>query len=523
MRTRALGGVLAVAVAAAAVAGPAGSLAGQGTPSPLACTAGSSGIGDGYYPLLGNSGYDVRHYTLDLDLDVANGAIDAGRATIDALALTDLCTFNLDFRGLEIDAVLVDGQEAAYTRHGGELTVSPAAPIAATTGFTVEIAYRGEPLGQEAPTAGGLVLSLLAALLSLGGPEKDGLLDGEQYGSGWWSGDEEIFIAGEPAGAESWFPVNGHPADKATYTLRLTVPEPYAVVSNGTLRETIREDGATTTIWESRDPMASYLVTFHAGRIDVETRTGPGGLPIRLAYAESVAPAQRAMFDRLPEMISYFETVFGPYPFESAGGTIVGAPILFALETQTLPIYGEMPLFGIQKLSPAEMQAFEEIVAHETAHQWFGNSVSLLRWQDIWLNEGFAAYAQALWLEHSEGVAARDRDLAEIYAALSSDAARDAVGATATTARPGPADLFSPTLVYGRGAIALHALRLEVGDEAFFAILRQWTSRFRNGNATTEDFMALAEEVSGADLDALFDAWLFQPGLPPFPDADGSG
>ncbi len=521
MTYRALVWILTVAVVATVVV-PAGSLAQGATPVPVACTAGSSGIGDGYFPLLGNSGYDVRHYALDLDLDVAQGELVAGRATIDALALVDLCAFNLDFRGLQIGEILVDGVAASFSRHGGELTIAPPAPIAAGTTFTTEVAYWGVPLGQQAPTAGGLVLSLLAGLLGIGGPEKEGQLDAEQYGSGWWTGNEEIFIAGEPAGAESWYPVNGHPADKATYTLRLTVPEPYAVVANGTLRETIREDAATTTVWESRDPMASYLVTFHAGRIDIETRSGPGGLPIRTAYAESVAPAQRAMFDRLPEMIEFFESVFGPYPFESAGGTIVGAPILFALETQTLPIFGELPLFGMERLPPAEMGAFEAIVAHELAHQWFGNSVGLLRWQDIWLNEGFATYSQALWLEHSEGPAARDRELAGIYASLDSGRAPDNAAGLATTANPGSSNMFSSTLVYGRGAITLHALRLHVGDDAFFAILQEWTRRFHNGNATTEDFVALAEEISGAELDALFDAWLFQPTLPPFPSGEGS-
>ena len=273
------------------------------------------------------------------------GRSPPARATIEAIALLDLCAFNLDFLGLEIDAITVDGQPASFTRHSGELTIDPATPLAAGSRFTTEIAYHGTPIGQEAPTVGTLLGDIFGAILG-GAEQKPGPEEGEQYGSGWWRGREEIFIAGEPAGAESWFPVNGHPADKATYTLRLTVPEPYSVVSNGILTETIATETGTTTVWESRNPMASYLVTLHAGRLTTEVREGPHGLPIRTAFAASVPQGQRVMFDRLPEMIDYFESVFGPYPFESAGGTVVGAPILFALETQTLPIFGAAPAGG---------------------------------------------------------------------------------------------------------------------------------------------------------------------------------
>jgi aminopeptidase N len=549
------------------------------------CTAGSSGIGDPYYPLLGNSGYDVQHYTLDLDLDVAGGSIAAGAATVEAVALAHLCSFNLDFRGLEIDAITVNEETAKFRRHGGELTIEPAIPLAPGEPFTVEVAYHGKPVGNEAPTLGGLVLDVLGGVFGIGAAaQKPNPAAGEQYGSGWWSGREMIFIAGEPAGAESWYPVNGHPADKATYTLRLTVPKPYAVVANGLLIETIASDSATTTVWESRDPMASYLVTLHAGRLDIDVREGPHGLPIRTVFAGSISEGQRAMFDRLPEMIAYFASVFGPYPFESVGGTVVGAPILFALETQTLPIYGELPLAGAT-LTREERDAMELLVAHETAHQWFGNAVTPLRWQDIWLNEGFATYAQILWLEQSQGVVARNHQIARMYAAqaalnpfqdpaqlaalnaadviagyqqfnrrflrssisgrflsdyrsglgAAAEAELEAIsgeaglaqlaalgvdealfpGAAPRTSDPGPANLFSPAIVYDRGALTLHALRLRVGDEVFYTIVREWTGRYHNGNATTEDFVALAEEVSGESLGDFFSAWLDEPRLPP--------
>lgn len=557
-------------------------LAQEATPAAVTCTAGSSGIGDPYFPLLGNSGYNALHYDLALDLDVAGNAITAGLATIEAVALVDLCAFNLDLNGLEIEGIAVDGTPAQFTRRGSELTVMPAAPLGAGSPFTVDVRYHGVPLGQEAPTVGGLMLELLGGILGLGG-QKPGAEEGEAYGRGWWYGRDELFVAGEPAGSLTWFPANGHPSDKATYTMRLTVPRPYTVVANGLLRETIESQTATTTVWDSVDPVATYLVTFHAGRLTVEEREGPRGLPLRFSFAPEVPAAQRVMFDRLPEMIDYFESVFGPYPFASAGGTVVGAPILFALETQTMPTFGQVPTFGDEPLPPEILRSLESTVAHELAHQWFGDTVSLLRWQDIWLNEGFASYAQILWTEHTGGVVARNHQIARLYATyaartpfqdparLATLNARDVLegyqnfrrrflglgvsasferdylaglGVTTTaelealTAEqglaqlaalgvsaeefpgkpvlvgdPGATDLFSST-VYDRGALTLHALRLRIGDEAFFAVLHTWTERYHDGNAATADFIALAEEISGQELDAFFDAWLYEIALP---------
>jgi aminopeptidase N len=560
----------------------------QGT---VSCTAGSSGIGDGYFPLAGNSGYDVLHYALDLDLDVNAAALTAGEAAIQALATDDLCAFNLDFRGPEIDRVTIDKQPVAFSRRGGELTVTPTAPIGRGEEFVVGITYHGAletiPLGDVAPAETPAAIASPAATPVSGaadvvvpdGPATGlGVAGGEppQVFGGLFQAEGALFLAGEPFGAEFLFPVNGHPADKATYSFRLTVPDPYLAVANGTLAERIDEGAATTTVWTTRDPVASYLVTFHAAEIDLVERTGPGGLPLLFAFADGVPAAQRAVFARTPEILAFFEGVFGPYPFETAGGTVVGEPIGFALETQGLPIFGTLPTFGGGGVSPLALASFEETVVHELAHQWFGDSVSLLRWQDIWLNEGFATYSQLLWVEHTAGVAARDARLAETYdyvatevrladpaarasltaldllaslgvpaaeidadilAAFGVDSAADLEDLSfdealarlaaegipveapapnvALTGNPGPDQLFSYPFVYQRGALAVHALRLEVGDAAFFAILRGWTARYRNGNATVEDFAAFAEEVSGRELDAFFAAWLYSPELPP--------
>ena len=231
---------LLLAAAGPSLAQPAAPVA-PATPAPETCAAGSSGIGDDYFPTMGNGGYDVRHYGLDLDLDVVGGAVAAGRATIEATALFDLCTFNLDFWGLTIDAVAVDGRPAAHARDGDELTITPAAPIRGGAPFVVEVAYHGTPSGERVSPSG------RASVADAGHGGRPS--EGQQFGGGWFAAPEEIFVAGEPGGAATWYPVNEHPADKASYTFRLSVPDPYAVVANGVLAETIDEGVVTTSVW----------------------------------------------------------------------------------------------------------------------------------------------------------------------------------------------------------------------------------------------------------------------------------
>ena len=438
---------------------------------------GAPGIGDPYYPLLGNGGYDVEHYTLDLDLDVAAGSIREGVATIDAVATQDLSAFNLDYRGPVIDAVSVDGAAATWRRDKGELTITPRDAIAAGESFQTEVEYHGTPEGGT-----------------------------DRFARGWWSIDDSIFTVGEPAGADVWFPVNGHPLDKATYTLNITVPEPYDVVANGQQTAVAFATGAgdnpstTTYTWENREPTASYLVTFHAADLDVTTGEGPDGVVLTEAFPAGMSDNETRIFTRTPEMLELFTRLFGPYPFGSLGNTVFSESSFdAALETQGL--------IGYDRSSVSE-----RTVAHEIAHQWFGNSVSLARWQDIWLNEGFARYAEVLWAENAHGQRAADAALHRQMSSLAT-AARTESGAGVLIGDPGPDRLFTE-VVYAGGALLLDDLRQQLGDATFFALLQEWAKRYQYSNATTEDFIALAEEVSGEDLDAFFTEWLYTPWTP---------
>jgi len=436
---------------------------------------GSDGLGDPYYPQLGNGGYDALHYTIDLVVDVESNTI-TGTATISIQAVQNLSTFNLDFSGFEISQVLIDDVAANYKRQGDELTIIPPESLWNGETFTATIAYSGEP---EPIRSKALPIRM-----------------------GWTHFDAGIYVASEPDGAASWYPVNDHPLDKATYTLRVTVPEPYVVAANGLLEDKIKNEDNTTYVWESINPMASYLVTVDIAEFIIQTEEGPNGLPIRNFFPPELADDAAFDFGRTPEMIDFFSEVFGPYPFEAYGAVIADFPA--ALETQTLSLFGYQHVSGTRES--------ENVVAHELAHQWFGDSVSLAKWRDIWLNEGFATYAEWLWLEHIEGADALANNVDRIYGFVSERGMRP-------PGTPPASNLFNGS-VYIRGALTLHALRLTVGDEAFFEILRTYPQRYHYGNATTADFIAVAEEVSGQDLDELFQSWLYEEAVPELPPSE---
>jgi hypothetical protein len=676
---RLLGLVAVIGIFLVAAIAPAGAQAPQFGP-------GAPGIGDPYFPRDGNGGYNVRHYLLDVTYNPATDVL-RGVATIRVRATQDLSRFNLDFDGLRVQSITVDGRPATWTRSGGELRVTPARGIFDAQFFTVVVRYRGVPA-----TIGG------------------------QFGTeGFIHTDDGAVVIGEPHVAATWFPVNDHPSDKATYRFKITVPRGLEAVANGALHSRRTAGGWTTWTWQARSPMASYLATTAIGQFDLRaySKTIAGNRTIRywdaidpdlldpvavprtgthFAYSQQSEPSYKRLartisvpaggarlsfwvdrdteanwdylfveartvgrndwttlrdlnghtsqdtgfvcpfwlelhpflahyqtdngdgtcspqgttgrwwavsgsnkgwerwrvdlapyagrdvqvsityasddlvqahgvfiddivvstgqgstsfendgnvFDgwtvpgapegsapnpndwivgtvadtprplgevagdslaRQNEVLNFLSSRFGPYPFAVAGGIVDDEDrIGFALETQTRPIYSKYffydPLNG------------DSVVVHELAHQWYGDSLTVARWQHIWLNEGFATYAEWLWAEREKLATAQ-----EIFDDLYSIPADDSFWSL-TIGDPGPDHLFDFP-IYGRGALTLHALRREVGDADFFTILRQWSASQANGYVTTPEFIRLAESVSGENLDALFDAWLFTPSKP---------
>jgi aminopeptidase N len=432
-------------------------------------TPGADGVGDPYFPYLGNGGYDVDHYTLDLTWRADEGALD-GVTTIEAVATHDLSSFALDLSGLDVQAVTVGGEPAGFDHADRELQITPRDPIAEGDDFTAVVTYSGKPV-----------------------PVTDGT---DLFDVGWQTDGREAFVVSEPTGASTFFPVNDHPTDKATYTFRVTAPADQTVAANGLLvAENDTGHGTRSWTYEASDPMASYLVQIAIGDYELVDAGEVEGVVLRHAFHRSLASQARTTVEATAEMIQLLDDVYGPYPFEAYGVLVVDEDLGFALETQTLTIIGsDIARHG---------RGADIILLHELAHQWVGDTVSPSSWQDIWLNEGFATYAEWLYTERTGGPSA----------AASARQWEGTPDLDLPPGDPGSAELFSIT-VYIRGGMTLQALRERVGDDDFFAILRTWVDDHRDGTASTEDLVALSEQVSGEDLDGLFDEWLYSPTLP---------
>ncbi|MEY2436242.1 MAG: hypothetical protein QOF97_1078 [Acidimicrobiaceae bacterium] len=372
--------------------------------------------------------------------------------------------------------VLVDGDAARFERDGDELVVHPVSPLSPGAEFIAKVIYGGVP---EPITERSLPIPV-----------------------GWRKLGGGSFVLSEPEGASTWFPANDHPLDKATFTIHITVPDGVEAVANGDLLNQLPTGhGTTRWTWEGHSPMAPYLATVVVGQYRIVTEAGPAGITIRHAFADPLADLAVFDFGRTAEMLDFFASRFGPYPFDVYGGLVLDERTGFALENQTLSVFDAGFVDG--------RRGEETTHAHELVHQWFGDSVSLARWQDIWLNEGFATYGEWLWTEHVGGPSVAD-SARSVLAQL-----QQAPGlAQPPPGVPGVAGLFS-SAVYLRGGLTLEALRLTVGDDAFFKTLQTYTARFRDANVTTDDFIAVAQEVAGRDLHDLFQAWLFDDPLPP--------
>jgi len=438
---------------------------------PHGVTGGDS-IGDPYIPELGNTGYDVQAYNLTIDLDPSQTTFNAMVAITSTVTFENLGRLSLDTVGLDLKSILVDNQAVNFYQNQNKVYVDLPRSYDLGETLVIQVDYQGKNQPYFSPYAPGFGLGI-----SKPAPN-------------------ELLALSEPDGARAWFPSNDHPLDKAEFRLQASVPEGLTAVSNGTLLETYTTGGKSTFIWYEDEPIATYLVALAVGdyqRIDAEPF---GDIQVRhYVFGDDSHIGEH--LQRTPEFLQFLTGLIGPYPYDDFGFVEI-EPTDVAMETQSMIMVARN---FWQKKNPSE------ILVHEAAHQWFGDRVSLKSWGETWLNEGFATYIQYLWLI----------DQGEPQQKLMDYAESDLLGSesieNSALVQPKPGYLFAVN-PYLKGAWVLHMLRLELGDEAFFALLKEYYQRFADGYTTTADFQALAEEYSQHSLDTFFDQWTESPMLP---------
>ncbi|MFF1638875.1 M1 family metallopeptidase [Streptomyces sp. NPDC058246] len=438
---------------------------------------GAAGVRDPYFPKMGNGGYDVSHYGLTLSYDPKARQL-VGTAEITARATQGLSAFDLDLKGLDVSGVTVEGKKARWNRAGQELTVRPHDDLDKGETFRATVRYSGTP---------------------------ETITDPDTSEEGWLRTADGALALGEPTGSMAWFPGNHHPSDKASYDVRITVPEGLTAVSNGELTSETTSGGRTTFAWHTAEPMASYVATLAIGRYDITRSTTKNGLPVYVAVDPTQSAASKKVLAKIPEIMDWEEYNFGPYPFSSTGA-VVDRPkdAGYALETQTRPVFPGAPDTGT--------------LVHELAHQWYGDSVTPTSWRDMWLNEGFATYAEWLWQEDHDGYTA-DEIFDSLYKGdYYDDPAQNKAIWAFPPAKPSSAAHISDSPVYERGAMVLHKIRRTVGDDTFYDIIQGWAATHRHANADTAEFTAYVEKKApGKDFSEIWKDWLYGDGKPAHP------
>lgn len=439
-----------------------------------------SATSDPYATGHGDLTFHVAHYDLDLTYRPASNRL-RGTASLQVTTLLETSALALDLVGLTAEAVTVTGAPLArWTHRGGRLTLRLARSIPPGTPLTLTLRYGGNPRPVRSP-----------------------------WGTvGWEELEDGALVASQPTGAPSWFPCNDRPGDLATYRTSVTVDQPYRALAHGELVARRVRASATTWEYEERHPTATYLATVQVGRYE-EVALADAPVPQRALVPAPLVPAVRARLARHGELLTCLAHAFGPYPFDAYTLVCTADPLEIPIEAQGAAVFGANHL--------AAPDADDRLVAHELAHQWFGNSVGVGSWRDIWLNEGFACWAEWWWSESSGGPSADA--LARTWHERLRGQPQDLV-----LADPGYGRIFDDR-VYKRGALTLQSLRAVLGTETFLRLVRDWTARHAHATATTADLRGLVDShaaASGGDalrlvVGGLMTDWLDRPTLPPLP------
>ncbi|KPL19730.1 MAG: hypothetical protein AMJ92_01990 [candidate division Zixibacteria bacterium SM23_81] len=423
--------------------------------------------------------YDVLHYEINMDIDIPGDTVRTASVFIDCQSQTDtLTTVDLRFFRMTIDSITVNGESKSYTRDDDELLVDLGGAVSQGDTFQVAVYYHGRPIT-------GLVQMGLFISPSI------------------------TYSIGAPEGAYRWYPCYDHPSDKATADLNITVPAGYIVASNGTLVGSKLDEKRSKAIyqWSEDYPISTYLICvvisqYTSFSMWYYTDQDTMEIPIWVAASDSADAV--ADFANLPDMIACYADLFGPYPFIEEKYAMATFNWGGAMEHQTCVSWG-FPITGNQD--------WEHVVAHELSHMWWGDWVTYDDFADVWLNEGFATYCEALWWQYLYGEVGLQiymDDMQDYYANW-----ENSTGHRFPIYDPPPGYIYSPT-EYEKGGCVLHMLRFVVGDSTFFDILRTYGTTYAYANAVTADFQAVCEAESGQDMDWFFDQWIYDQGFPEY-------
>jgi len=465
--------------------------------SAVFCTgvAGSLTSSDSLVPWSGNGGYDATHYNIDLTYNPGPPVTISAETTINATVTGQpLCSFSLDLLGLDVSSVVVDGHTASFSRiqdaatNTYKLVVTPATPV--SSDFTVVVTYSGTP--QQFTFHGSSNFAV-------------GWLQDQAFSAGGttYPADGGGVGLGEPVGAFAWYPVNATPSDKASYTTILTAPNTFQAVGIGKLVST-KAVGTSQTQWTWDEPDAvpsSFTIAAignYQAYTDMYTTSSGHTVPIDIRTDPNVTnggsvPTHYMALTK--QLLDWGEANFGPYCPAVAGYVMKPISVSYALEVYGKPFYtGD---WG------------DSIYAHEFAHQWGGNCVTVADWSDLWLAEGFATYVQWLWDEDNNGSTVTDQAL-DLYNLPDTNSLWSVA----------PAGMTSQSQMFGSwnyegGALALAALRVGIGSDLMDQVLQTWFAQYAGGNASTQDFIDVAESVSGVDLTQWAHDYLFTAGKPP--------
>ncbi len=469
--------VLALAAAACAVLAAPAAASHHHAPSP-----GASEIGDPLFPGLGNGGYDAIHYSLALRYPTADAQQTvSGRVTMFARATQALSRFDLDFAGDSVDSVQVDGRTADWTWSDEEIVITPRHALRDNEKFAVTVRYTATPF---VPT--------------------------DIFPFGFFTVNAGSVTAGQPNLSHTFYPVNDHPADKASYDISFDVPEGTTAVANGDLVFRRTSHGRSYSEYFMREPMASELIQLTVGAFDVTTQPDVGKVHIRHVSSSTVTAAVTPALQRTPDHLRWMIDEVGRYPFDVYGVEAADQRFGYALETQTLSLH---PAFLFQ--APRPPSNYEPIMVHELAHQWFGDSVAPVRWQDVWLNEGHADYYQQVYAEQFFFGDGFTVDYWHDAYARANQLRHD----FGPVAKPTGNDIFTlfSDNVYSGGSLFLYALRQVVGERTFSEVERSWVARYKDESVSTEQWIAHVNRISHRNLTAFQRAWLYGDTVPPMP------